>query len=273
MGYTNSKLAKVTILSPNNSGTRKNPISIISPHCVVGHCTAESLGKFFSSSSRKASSNYGIGKDGSIGLYVPESKRSWCTSSSWNDNRAVTIECSSDSTAPYAFKDATYNALIELCADICKRNGKNKLIWFGDKDKTLNYTPKSNEMLLTVHRWFANKSCPGDWMYNKMGDLASKVTNKLQEKSKDKDIETKKDNKTKDTKDAKEKNTNNKTLKVGSLVKIKKGAKTYSGTKLASYVYDWTLKVKEISKDKKKAVVTHDGVVIASVKTSDLIIL
>ena len=69
-----------------------------------------------------------------------------------------------------------YNRLIELCTDICKRNGKTKLLWLGDKAKTLNYAPKSDEMILTVHRWFANKSCPGNWMYARMGDLASKVT-------------------------------------------------------------------------------------------------
>ena len=57
-----------------------------------------------------------------------------------------------------------------------KRNGKTKLLWLGDKTKTLNYTPKSDEMVLTVHRWFANKSCPGNWMYARMDDLASKVT-------------------------------------------------------------------------------------------------
>jgi uncharacterized protein YgiM (DUF1202 family) len=74
---------------------------------------------------------------------------------------------------------AVYNSLIELCVDICKRNGKTKLIWLGDKTKTLAYSPKSNEMVLTVHRWFANKSCPGDWLYNRLGDLAEKVTAEL----------------------------------------------------------------------------------------------
>ena len=87
-----------------------------------------------------------------------------------------TIECASDTTEPYAFKDIVYQKLIELCTDICKRNGKSKLIWFGDKEKTLNYEPKADEMILTVHRWFANKSCPGNWMYARMGDLAEKVT-------------------------------------------------------------------------------------------------
>ncbi len=90
------------------------------------------------------------------------------------------IECASDTTDPYAFRDVVYKSLIELCIDICKRNGKNKLIWFGDKEKTLNYFPKSGEMILTVHRWFANKSCLGNWMYARMGDLAEKVTKALQ---------------------------------------------------------------------------------------------
>ena len=60
--------------------------------------------------------------------------------------------------------------------DICQRNGKKKLLWLGDKDKTLGYTPTPDEMILTVHRWFANKSCPGNWMFARMGDLAEKVT-------------------------------------------------------------------------------------------------
>ena len=109
-------------------------------------------------------------------MYVEEKNRSWCSSSGANDQRAVTIECASDTTEPYAFKDIVYQKLIELCTDICKRNGKSKLVWFGDKEKTLNYEPKADEMILTVHRWFANKSCPGNWMYARMGDLAEKVT-------------------------------------------------------------------------------------------------
>lgn len=113
-------------------------------------------------------------------MYVEEKNRSWCSSSNANDQRAITIECASDTTEPYAFRDVVYKKLSELCIDICKRNGKNKLIWFGDNDKTLNYSPKSGEMILTVHRWFANKSCPGNWMYARMGDLAEKVRKALQ---------------------------------------------------------------------------------------------
>ena len=112
-------------------------------------------------------------------MYVEEKNRSWCSSSSANDQRAITIECASDTTEPYAFKDVVYQKLITLCVDICKRNGKKKLLWLGDKNKTLSYEPKSDEMVLTVHRWFANKSCPGNWMYARMGDLAEKVTAQL----------------------------------------------------------------------------------------------
>ena len=179
MAYTNSPIVVYTKLSPNHSGQRTHSIDRITPHCVVGQCSVETLGSIFAPSSRQASSNYGIGEDGRVGMYVEENNRSWCSSSNANDQRAVTIECASDNTEPYAFKDVVYQTLIKLCVDICQRNGKKKLLWLGDKDTTLAYTPKADEMVLTVHRWFANKSCPGSWMYARMGDLASKVTAQL----------------------------------------------------------------------------------------------
>lgn len=180
MAYTNSKMVVCTKLSPNHSGQRTHSIDRISPHCVVGQMTAESLGNLFAKSSYRASSNYGIDKNGRVGLYVEEKNRSWCTSSNANDQRAVTIECASETSSPYRMNDAVYQTLIKLCTDICRRNGKKKLIWFGDKNKSLNYTPKSDEMVITVHRWFANKSCPGDWLYSRLGDLAKKVTTQLE---------------------------------------------------------------------------------------------
>lgn len=176
---SNSGLVVYTKLSPNHSGQRTHSIDRITPHCVVGQLSCESICGCFTSPDRKASCNYGIGTDGRISLCVEEKNRSWCSSSNANDQRAVTIECSSDKTAPYAMTDAVYAALIDLCTDICKRNGKSKLLWFGDKDKTLAYEPKADEMIITVHRWFANKSCPGDWLYNRLGDLAAKVTSRL----------------------------------------------------------------------------------------------
>lgn len=177
--YTNSPLVSVTYRSPNHSGQRTHAIDRITPHCVVGQASAEVIGSIFKPTTRQASCNYGIGKDGRVVLVVDEKNRSWCSSSWENDQRAITIEVASDSTHPYAFNEAAYNSLIELCADICKRNEKKKLLWIADKAKLLAYIPAADEMVLTVHRWFSNKSCPGDWMYERMGDLAEKVTKKL----------------------------------------------------------------------------------------------
>lgn len=179
MAYTNSSLVAYKRLSPNHSGQRTHAIDRVPPHCVVGQCTAEGLGDWFAKSSTQASSNYGIDKNGRVGLYVEEKNRSWCTSSNANDKRAVTIECASDTAEPYWINDKVYATLIKLCADICRRNGKKKLLWFSDKNKTLNYTPKADEMVITVHRWFANKSCPGNWLYARLDDLASQVTKQL----------------------------------------------------------------------------------------------
>lgn len=176
MSFSNSPLVSCTRLSPNHSGQRTHGIDRITPHCVVGQVTAESLGEIFSVSTRQASCNYGIGRDGRVVLVVEEKNRSWCSSNAENDQRAVTIEVASDSTAPYAFREEAYNALIALCVDICRRNGKKKLLWLDDRDSTLAYQPAADEMVLTVHRWFAQKSCPGDWMYARMGELASRVT-------------------------------------------------------------------------------------------------
>ena len=181
MEYTNSALIKYTQLSPNHSGERTKPIDRITIHCIVGQATMKSLCDLFSKPSRKASSNYGVCTDG-ICLIVEEKNRSWCTSSAANDQRAITIETASDTTHPYAVRDDVYKNLLELVYDICKRNGKDTLLWFGDKEKTLNYQPKQNEMVLTVHRWFANKSCPGEYLYNLHGEIARITTERLQKK-------------------------------------------------------------------------------------------
>ncbi|SFR92219.1 phage tail tip lysozyme [[Clostridium] aminophilum] len=185
MNFSNSTLTEYTRLSPHHSGLRTHGIDRITPHCVVGQCTAESLGEWFSKSSTKASSNYGIDRNGRVGLYVEEKNRSWCSSSAANDQRAVTIECASDGKEPYAFRDVVYEKLATLCVDICRRNGKRKLLWIGDRERTLSYEPNPEEMVLTVHRWFAKKSCPGEWMYSRMGELAEKVTRELNGLTKD----------------------------------------------------------------------------------------
>ena len=174
-----SPLISDYIASPNHSGTRKYELTRITPHCVVGQAQIEDLGALFANPGRQASSNYGIGTDGRIGLFVDEDFRSWCSSSADNDNRAITIECASDTYYPYEMNNKVYQSLINLCTDICKRYNKTKLLWLGDRDSTLNYKPKSNELVLTAHRWFAATACPGEWLYNRLGDLAAQVTKNL----------------------------------------------------------------------------------------------
>lgn len=176
---SNSSLVSYTQISPNKSSPRKYDITRITIHCVVGQVTVQSLGGIFAPSSKQASSNYGIGKDGKVGMYVEEKDRSWCSSNADNDNRAVTIEVASDTYAPYKVTSAAYATLLDLVTDICRRNGKTKILWFGDKAKTLAYQPKAGEMVMTVHRWFANKSCPGDYLYNLHDEIAAEVNKRL----------------------------------------------------------------------------------------------
>lgn len=174
--FTNSPLVNYVKMSPNFTDKRNHIIDIITIHCVAGNCSIEALGELFANPDRNASSNYGIGSDGRIGLFVDEEDRSWCTSSKQNDHRAVTIEVANITGAPeWNVSDAAYRSLILLCVDICKRNGKNKMLWFNDKAKTLSYNPAANEMLMTAHRWFAAKACPGNWLYNNMGKIANDV--------------------------------------------------------------------------------------------------
>ena len=175
MGFTNSPLISYTKISPNKTVNRNHTIDTITIHCVVGQCSVETLGNVFSSASRQASSNYGIGSDGRVGMYVEEKDRSWCSSNASNDHRAITIECASDATAPYAINSKVYSSLVNLCADICRRNGIKELKWKADKS-LIGQVDKQN---MTVHRWFANKSCPGDYIYNRLGQIASEVNAKL----------------------------------------------------------------------------------------------
>jgi len=169
---SNSSLVNYTRISPNRTSGRTAKIDTITIHCVVGQCSVETLGAIFAPTSKRASSNYGVGYDGRIGMYVEEKDRSWCSSSSYNDNRAVTIEVASDTTEPYAVRTAAYNATIKLVADICKRNGITKLVWSTNKTNRVNHLNGCN---MTVHRDYAPKACPGDYLYNRMGDIAAKV--------------------------------------------------------------------------------------------------
>ena len=177
--YTNSPLVSYTKLSPNHSGERTHSIDTITVHAVCGQVTVETLGDIFAPTERGASSNYGIGLDGRIGMYVEEKNRSWCSGSRSNDHRAITIETSCDTTHPYNVRDVVYSALIDLCTDICKRNGKDTLIWIPNKDEALAYERKENEMLITVHMWFQDTDCPGEWILSHLSDVARQVTKRF----------------------------------------------------------------------------------------------
>lgn len=172
----NSKLVDYTLISPNKTIGRNHSIDTITIHCFVGQVTVERGCKVFKPTSKKASCNYVVAKDGKIGLVVDEKDRSWCTSNSANDNRAVTIEVASDTTGDLKVTDDAYNALIKLVADICKRNNIKKLVWSTDKNKRVNHLDGCN---MTVHRDYANKSCPGEYLYSHHGDIASKVNSIL----------------------------------------------------------------------------------------------
>lgn len=177
---SNSSLVDYTKWSPNNSGARKQAIDIITIHMVVGQCAVETLGEVFANPSRQASSNYGIGYDGRVGQYVDEANRAWTSSSSWNDNRAVTIETASDTYYPYAVNDIAYMSLLALCTDICQRNGKNKLLWYPTYDEFIShYQEDPDAMYMTLHRWFAATSCPGQYLEERMSDISSNVTKLL----------------------------------------------------------------------------------------------
>ena len=173
---SNSALISYTKLSPNHSGKRTKKIDTITIHCMAGQLSVESCGALFAKSSRQASSNYGIGPDGRIALYVDEGNRSWCTSSNANDQRAVTIEVASDATHPYAVRDKAYDALLDLVTDICKRNGIKKLVWSTSKNNRVGHLNGCN---MTVHRDYAAKACPGDYLYNLQDEIAAEVNRQL----------------------------------------------------------------------------------------------
>ena len=328
MKMSNSALVNYTKISPNRTSPRKNKIDTITIHCVVGQCSVETLGAIFAPSSRQASSNYGVGYDGRFGMYCEEKDRSWCSSSAANDNRAITIEVASDTTEPYAVNDKAYAALLDLVTDICRRNGIKKLVWSTKKSERVNHLNGCN---LTVHRDYANKSCPGNYLYERQGAIAAEVNKRLgasaaepetpssgtgtlykvqtgafKQKSNAQALEKKLKAAGFDTYvvntggyykvqvGAFSKKANAEAMlaklkaagysdafittgsggtvaasvKVGSKVRLKQGAKTYDGKSLASFVYNRDHVVKEISGD--RVVITYGGVVVAAVNLSDL---
>lgn len=237
MEYTNSSLVSYVKLSPNHSGLRNHSIDTITIHCVVGQCSVKTLGQVFFPVSRRASCQYGIGYDGKIGLYCEEKNRSWCTSSAVNDNRAITIEVASDKTHPYAINSAAYKSLINLCVDICKRNKIRKLVWSTDRNVRVNHLNGCN---LTVHRDYAAKACPGDYIYNRMGQIASEV-NKLLEGVKDMGSK----------------------IEVGDTVEFISGVKQWNGKGIPSAYTNKVYNVKQVDSNGRAVLAIGDTVMYA----------
>ena len=174
---SNSPLATYTRITKNKTSPRNHAIDTITIHCIVGQWTAKQGCDYFATTDRQCSANYVVGKDGSIGLSVDEKDRSWCSSNGTNDNRAITIEVASDTTHPYAVTAKAYAALLDLVTDICKRNGIKKLVWSTNKNDRVNHRNGCN---MTVHRDFANKACPGEYLYSRHGKIAAEVNRRLQ---------------------------------------------------------------------------------------------
>lgn len=174
---SNSPLVTYTRITKNKTSPRNHAIDTITIHCIVGQWTAKQGCDYFATTDRQCSANYVVGKDGSIGLSVDEKDRSWCSSNGTNDNRAITIEVASDTTHPYAVTAKAYAALLDLVTDICKRNGIKKLVWSTNKNDRVNHRNGCN---MTVHRDFANKACPGEYLYSRHGEIAAEVNRRLQ---------------------------------------------------------------------------------------------
>lgn len=167
---SNSPLVNYTAISPNSSNPRNNKIKKITIHHMAGNLSVETCGRVFNGKNRQASSNYGIGSDGRVGMYVEEKNRAWTSSSPSNDNQAITIEVANDGGANtnWHVSDKALAKLIDLCVDICKRNGI----------ASLNYTGDANGNL-TRHNMFANTTCPGPYLQSKFPYIASEVNKRL----------------------------------------------------------------------------------------------
>lgn len=222
MAFTNSSLVSYTQISPNRNSPRTQPISKITIHHMAGVMTVEQFGNLVANPSREMSSNYAIGNNGRIGLYCEEKDRSWCSSSPWNDHRAITIEVSNDVYGePWSISTAAYNSLIKLCVDICKRNGIKKLEFTGDTSGSLTY-----------HYQFSPTSCPGTWIKNHTQEICNKVNAQLGS-----------------SQPANQPTTSSK-FSVGDLVKIKSGARYYDGGAIPNWVLAENWYISSISGDR-----------------------
>ncbi len=284
---SNSNLVDYIKISPNSTNPREDTIRKITIHHMAGNLSVETCGNVFAPTSRKASSNYGIDSNGRVGMYVEEKNRAWTSSSPANDNQAVTIEVANDRTGgDWHVSDTALAKLIDLCVDICRRNGIAKLNFTGDASGNL-----------TMHKWFAPTACPGAYLESKFPYIAAEVNKRLGAAAETPPSGVKtlyrvqigafseKANAEACMKKAKAAGFDAfiveaggtpaptptpapPQIKAGSVVRLKAGAKTYTGGGLASFVYARDHTVKEVSGD--RVVITYGGVVVAAVKLADL---
>ena len=292
---SNSSLINYVNLSPNCNSPRNNAIKKITIHHMASNLSVEQCGNIFANRNRQASSNYGISSDGRVGLYVDEANRSWCSSNADNDHQAITIEVANDVIGGnWHVSDVALAKLIDLCVDICERNGINRLIFTGNASGNL-----------TLHKYFAATMCPGPYLESKMPYIAQEVNRRLGMKN-DKPSTSAYIVKQGDTLSAIARKYNttyqvlaeynsisnpnliypgqvikipqeqkneahivNNEIHVGDTVKVRDGAKDYNGTQLASFVYSRNHKVLEVNGD--RVVITYGGIVVAAIHKSNLI--
>lgn len=243
---SNSPLVNYTKISPNRTSPRNHEIDTVTIHIVVGQLTAEAIANLdvFTETRYQASCNYAVGCDGSIALIVDEGDRSWCSSNRENDHRAITIEVASGTKHPYTVTPAAYEALIRLLTDICMRNPKLRdgLRWKGDKS-LIGQPDKQN---MTVHKWFANKDCPGEYLYSRHAKIAAEVNSRL-------------GNVTVEPADPVEEKPAKKTIAKGDVVKLDFESTYYNGTPVPSWVLQKQWIVKEVVGDRVVIDKSTDG--------------
>jgi len=198
---------------------------------MAGVLSLEQFGNIVTTPGRDMSANYAIDKDARVGLFCEEKDRSWCSSSSWNDNRAITIEVSNslygDATG-WPISDKVYNKLIDLCVDICQRNGIKSLEFTGDTNGSL-----------TFHCMLAQTQCPGPWIKSHVQELCAKVNSRLTAQSTP--IKSNEISNTPST---------GLTFKEGQLVGISSPALYYTGTSIPDWVKSQKWYISSISGDR-----------------------
>lgn len=165
---SNSPLVNYVKLSPHYDSRDGKKITDITIHHMAGNLTVEQCGQVFQT--REASSNYAVDGKGRIGMYVEEKYASWANGNFASNQKSITIELANDEVGgEWHVADITINRCIDLCVDICKRNGIKKINFTGDTSGNL-----------TMHKYFMSTSCPGPYLSSRFPYIASEINKRLQ---------------------------------------------------------------------------------------------